>query len=450
MYIASYQGTDGRSLYQVLVHFPRLVLEGGERTWTVAYRAFIESLLDSDVDFTYRVGCYAGSFHRYLFITASRRNIVAELAEATDRLNRIVDASVVRPANQAEHDREASRFPPIRRSVCCQQLFAGKFEIPCDFYAYPIAPRLLRQALTSQTDFALQIDCRRRPISQEELRTVRKRLADLRLSGWASGQLIAHVSKHVEELADRTYLVDESIAAGSNHLLNTAESMIQTAFNQLYRPLGFSGSPLGDPPPDDEIILGMHNSYFDESVAAQRIWRRATPTALRDSLGWIPDQTFASLGATNSIKSSLSQSELLIQIARRLDDIGQRTAKHPGTGFAASLRGSLKISEMDLLAGAATARGVVEEIVRTVFAEVCPTEVKKTTILDRMIERLQEVGAVPAPVYSSMHTVRTVGNIGAHRKTILSHGDLETCMIAALRVTEWFLLERDLQAKPHH
>jgi hypothetical protein len=442
MYIASYQGIDGRSLYQVLVHFPKLILEGGEPAWTVAYRAFVENLLDADIDFAYRVGFYGGEISRYVILNASSRDRVQDLVNTVDRMNQIVEESAIQPRHQAEHDRMAARFPSVRRTVCRQKYFAAGVAIPCDFFVYPLVPRLLRLALTSRNDFALQLNCRRHSISHEELRNVRKRLADLKLCGRAPAQLIAHISQRVDDLPNHAYLVEESIGVASTAALNSTGAVIETTFRRNHSALGFSGSPLGEPPSEEEIVMGLHSSYFENATAPQDIWRTRQPTDLGNSLGWIPDQTFASL---SNASSGLNPSDLLAQISRRLDDLERKAAMHPDSDTAASLRGAL--GQTDLHSAAGTARRIVETIVRKVLAEVSPADAKKITIFDKMIDRVQQLGAVPGPVCSSMHTVRIVGNIGAHGTMDLTRGDMEACMIGALRVVEWFLLERTSASK---
>jgi len=442
MYIASYRGVDGRSLYQAVIHFPKFIMEGGEPAWTVAYHALIENLLDARVDFAYRIAYDKGCIYRSFLVTASARHTVEDLATNAGRLNDLVGQSVVRPAAKGEHDQIAERFPGIRRNVCQQPYFARNVEIPCDFYAYPLTSRLLRLAASSLSDFALQINCRPYDPSQEELRRARKRLVDLQLSGSVPAPLIAGVAKYVDEFSERTYLVDEYIGVASIAALQTMGRLIETTFQTDYSAQGFTGSPLGDTPSEEAIEMGLHSSYFDEAYTPRRSWRSRQPRAIGKAMGWIPEQSFASAGVANVVKASLSSGDLLAQISRRLEELERQTASHPHTDATSLLRGALKISETDLLAAAATARGILEEIVRRVLSEKLPGEARKGAVLERMIERLREAGTVPAPIYTSMHTVRTVGNIGAHRTMDLTRGDLEACMVAALRVTEWFLLER--------
>jgi len=302
MYIASFQGMDdGRSLHQVLVHFPKLLIEGGNPAWFARYRAFIDGLTDANVDFAYRIGCYSGRISRYFFISSPDRHVITDMAATANQMNSILPDTALTPANNVEHDRVAAEFPPIRRTVCRTPYFARNVQIPCNFFAFPLTPRLLRAALSSSSDFALQINCRKLTISEDEMRTVRKRVADLHFSPWIPGTVLTHITEQVDDLATRALLVDECIGASSHNMLSSAGNLVDTSFNQRHSALGFSGSSLGEPPFDDDISLGLHSSYFDDSTVPQNIWRSTKQLTISDFLGWIPDQTFTSLGVTNII-----------------------------------------------------------------------------------------------------------------------------------------------------
>jgi hypothetical protein len=300
MYLAYYQGVDGRSLFQALIRFPKLVMQGRDSSWTVAYGAFIEDLFHPDVDFAYRIGNWNGSINRFVLISSHNRVMLSDLAERADQLNTIVEASAVMPRSLAEHDRDASLFPVSRRGIIRQPYYAGRFVIPSNFYAYPLSSELLLHALSSGTDFALQVNCRRHNISSEELRSARKGFTDLHLSGLCPAHVLAHVSRQLDELPERTYLVDECIAAASPGMLNTVGRVIDAEFRRVNGQVGFSDSPQGDPPPNEEIVMGLHSSYFDDGPT-HYVWRSVAAASLGAFLGWIPDEAFASHRVVNAV-----------------------------------------------------------------------------------------------------------------------------------------------------
>jgi hypothetical protein len=92
---------------------------------------------------------------------------------------------------------------------------------------------------------------------------------------------------------------------------------------------------------------------------------------------------------------------------------------------------------------AATARGGLDELVTRLFQDRFPEwERQRKPDLANMIDQLRKGGAIPATIESGMHTVRVFGNVGAHRTMQLTRGDVEVCLLQALRIVEWFLRER--------
>lgn len=442
MYIAEYRGADNQSIFQALVYFPKLVLEGGSPDWAAAYDAFIERLLlTTEGSFAYRTVHFAGRIGRYVLLTATGRAALNGLSSTAAQLNQIVPRSAVLPENKEEHDRYSERFPAIRRNVCRDLYFAGKFEVPCEFYASPLAPLLLRAALASKTDFGLQVNCRPHKLSPDQLRASRKHLADLSLLGHAPARVVGYVTQRVAALPANAFLVEECIGVSSPAQLAAAAALIESSFHDLTFSIGFSGSSLGDPVQEEEITMGLHSTCFDETAISQCMWRGVHAKVLGDWLKWTPGPEWASLGVVDAVKSA-STHDLLHLVLRKLEDLEEKSTRHPHRHITASFRGALKTGQIDHPIAAGAARAVVEQIARIVFAEVCPSEAKKVATFERMIERLRETGNVPGPVFSAMHGVRITGNIGAHRTADLTRGDVEACMMAALRVVEWFLSER--------
>lgn len=439
MYIAKYN-LGAQTLHQIVACLPSVVVSGSDRSWTLSYQTFVDLLLNSKVSFAYRIANDGSKIIRHFLITSPSSTVVTDLANTLDHLNESVEGSVQRPSSRTEHDQAAARFPPIRRNVARQQYFAAHFEIPSEFHVLAYAQRLLRFALSSQNDFGFQVNCCRFSISGEELRALRKRLTDLRIAGSIPDKLLAYLTKQIDDLPNRTHLIDEYVGAASNTTMNTAAGMLETAFNQLHAGLGLSGSPVEGPASDDEIESGLGSSFFDES-RARRLWRSVAAGSVQHWLVSPPEKAYAEMGAKNVVKASLGVADLLAEITRRLDALDRRFSGN-GADAVANLRGAIKIADINYLDAVVSARGIVEEIVRQVFAEVRPSEAKKGPLLNDMIERLQQIGAVPGPVYSSMHLVRKIGNEGTHRNVPLTRTDLEACMMSALRVVEWFLLER--------
>jgi hypothetical protein len=161
------------------------------------------------------------------------------------------------------------------------------------------------------------------------------------------------------------------------------------------------------------------------------------PADLQSAIAWIPDVAFADLGVTNAIRPVVVI-DFLAQILSALAEIESKIGVPAPGGPAARLRGAIQMSKTDYLGAAGVARSIVEEIVRKVFLANFPTETKKANILDNMIERIRPV--VPATVFTNMHSVRIVGNIGVHGTQKLDRSDIDTCMMQALKVIEWYLL----------
>jgi Domain of unknown function (DUF4145) len=447
MYIAKYD-LGRQILHQVIVRFPLLVVSSGNRIWSANYRAFTESLLAADPIFAYRVATNGREIVRHFLITSQNRSQVEDLARELDQLNHILEGSVLRAGSSAEHDRLAAQFPPIRRNVGRQQYFAGRFGVPYDFHVLACAERLLGSAILVKSDLAIQINCRRFSPSAEDLRSARKGLADLRLARGVPEKLLAHIAAHVEDLPNKTHLIDEYLGAASDSALGSAVRTLETAFKQQHAELGLSESPVEGKASDEEIETGLESSFFDETPTRPRLWKSVAHDSIQRWFERPSEEEFASMGASNVVKASLETADLLAGISRRLDAI-ERKISCSATNELGELRGAIKTAETDKKSAANAARRILEGLAGTVLSELRPTEKIKEKIkegkgpsLDRMIQRLDEIGAVPRTVLSNMRLVQTIGNKGSHPDYIVTQTDLETCILATFRIMEWYFLER--------
>lgn len=441
MYVAKYN-LEGQTLHQIAACLPNAIVDSIGDSWARAYESFVQSLLDLDVFFAYRLLVRSNAVIRCFVITSPNRRDITAISDGLNYLGVLVDGSVQRPSTNVEHDRLLGEFPAIRRNVGTQRFLAANLELPCDFHLLSCAARLLRFGLSSQNDLALQINCRRFAVTSDDLRLLRRRITDLRFSGALPERVLQHLSRHVDELPGRTHIIGEYVSAGSTSVMNMVSGMLETAFNRAHVSIGLSGSPVEGRAPDEEVENGLPGSVLNPAPAAAAAWRTVPADCIRNWLQSTNDPALTEFGARNTIKAGLGKVDLLSEVGRRLDLMEHKTGVD-GSSPIGHLRRAIRVSETDDLAALAMTRGIIEDIVRSVFEQLRPSEAKKKPSLNDTIERLQQLSAVPRPVLSSMDLVRKMGNEGAHRNNVnLTHTDMEACIMAALRVVEWFLAER--------
>ena len=103
---------------------------------------------------------------------------------------------------------------------------------------------------------------------------------------------------------------------------------------------------------------------------------------------------------------------------------------------------ALRVFAVDPPSAAAKLRALLERMVGTLFAE---KQNRMPTPADSLFNQIEAIRKrVPEHIYNAMHTVRTLGNIGAHSPTgatpsRIDHLEFRTSFDSLVAVTEWYL-----------
>lgn len=82
-------------------------------------------------------------------------------------------------------------------------------------------------------------------------------------------------------------------------------------------------------------------------------------------------------------------------------------------------------------------RRATEAVLRQIYVQLTGIDAERMTFFD-MIQGLDNTGDLPEVIRTQLHTIRNLGNIGAHRSDAeLSAEDVQMAVLAALRVAEW-------------
>jgi Domain of unknown function (DUF4145) len=449
VYLASYRG-DGGALVQAVACLPFVVFESPETSssgWWAQAQSITRQLLEGPpVDFSLRLTTANQRLDRLVMILGpgTRDTDVDDVRRSFDLLNAAVGESVTFPADRDEHDAMTAAFPSQRWRLRTDGCAHGDATLLTDFRLFTLLEDLLQAALAHRWSLGYQINVRRESLRADDRRWLRKNLVRLQDDPSLPHALVAQQGRLAETIEGAAFLVEELVGLETEVAGARAFELVEHAFDRRFGGMGLP-APQFEAEQEGEfaelLALGYHSASSEDSSAIDRMGAAVTADALRPLLDWRPPPAWASL-----IANRVASGERAVDHLMRIEEGLRRVERALGERLASSrecsdLKEALALGRNAHLPSAVSkARAVLERIVQAIYATRHPGQ-RPPPLFD-MIEDLVAVqGLFPGKIRSYLHTLRVVGNIGAHESEQTSEVDVQLVLLMLLELVSWYLLE---------
>jgi hypothetical protein len=298
MYIAQYGGGE-ENFVSIALWLPRFEDDPAGRSpaWGAAYLEAVRGMLDCDgSDIGFRVDSDgSGSIRRLLLLSGpeTARGAIVRACLRFERLNELVEGSVVFPVDRSAHDGLVQGFARERWVLSTSPSRVRGCAVACDTRAWGSLGELFAAVRSEPCGVCYQVNFGRNRADPEDLRQLRKNLNRLADQPGIPAALLEHQAGLVARFADASWLGDEYLGIMSGAPWPRLRRVLEIRFQHQFGPLGFHELPLTSDATgqfDDLLSSGLHSSRAVDPGPFARAAAAVSSDDVLRVLTWRPER----------------------------------------------------------------------------------------------------------------------------------------------------------------
>lgn len=284
MYIARYKFLE-QEIVQVALSVEPSASEGFPE-WLISFESTIESIFNTSwIDIAYRIETRSRCLKRRLILScdAEKEPFLIEIINHVLKLNNILPQSVITYQDRYQHDLCLNDFPVWQAQPIMGPYYYRECALVCPFFLFPHVDDIYNLAQRSNLDIGLQVNVRHSPLTQEDIRALRKNLSRLRYQEHVPAKIYKLQHEICSQAEQATILIDEIIGIGARESSAEIISVINQKFSLTYGDHGFVSQPLDgfkELANADLLASGLSSTYFIENTPIVKSSRASSISAL--------------------------------------------------------------------------------------------------------------------------------------------------------------------------